>query len=1062
MPSFNVLDAKQDIFRNTILEASAGTGKTFSIENLVVRLILEHDLSIERILIVTFTKAATRDLRVRIRKNITQVIEMIKGIETPFDYVNPHLDDAENMIRRLQRALLVFDNASIETIHGFCFKALRENLLEGDMPLTTQYEGDQPGKTIYLRIIRDYFRTGLRAEDISAAQLERVVGINISNLENKLLKYVDKSIEVASTKSFSESFKEFKEAFEKIDLNGEKLRLYHERHSSNYRKVKGIDKWVDRFSNCTGTEADFEFLILEGILLTKYYGKENEKKKMKPHPELELVALVQKHLVPIVEEARSVEMILARMIHSIQKMVNHYLKEEEMWRFDDLLKGMQESIHKPLFNQALRDKFDAVIVDEFQDTDPMQWDIFSSLYVTEDWKGHIYIVGDPKQSIYAFRSADIYTYLQAAEEIGEDACATLDVNYRSHPKLIDELNRFFDVDYLFPLPSSKGQLRYKPVQASVGHHAPLIEDGKGPLHCFAAQDDGKQFSYQRVLKDYFFPYIAQEIHRLRKEIPLSQIAVLVRKHAEGEKLAQYLRHQQIDTQLMQSMSLSESVAVKGVKEILAAAADPRNLFKARVALAGALLGWNDDQLRNLNPEEALLFFNELHSLPVIPFLQRVLEEAAKNLLNTKEGFKVYEDFVHLMELVANKQSQTPMNLDGLLEFLNEITLLEFENDESLKRQSHAEEEAVQILTLHVSKGLEFDVVFALGLTTPGYEPGLLVTNRDSNCIEAVISKEDPRYKRQCEEEDAEKMRLLYVALTRAKRRVYVPYVKGDKALSRKEGKGSCMELYAELNPRFLEEFSSEEIQKTHLEAIEHEETFVLTPPPQLIIPWQERFLYSFSSLVRNKQHIKEEFEPPHDFNCAVKDIHTLPAGAETGTFLHELLEKLPFHEEKIEEMVDNQLAHSIYKPWRDALLGMLRQIQSLPQLQGLDPKEVYREVEFLYPTKQGLLKGVIDLVFRRDGRYYLLDWKSNWLGPDGNSYSMDALESAMKLHEYELQASIYAEALRRYLGILEEKEFEECFGGIYYVFLRGLKSSSETAGVLHFFPKISPATTNTA
>lgn len=1065
MPSFNVLSAEQDVYRNTILEASAGTGKTFSIENLVVRLILEQDLSIERILIVTFTKAATRDLRVRVRKNITRVIEMLRGKSEPFEYVKKHLQSSENMVRRLQRALLIFDNASIETIHGFCFKSLRENIFEGDMPLTTQYEGDQPGKAIYLRIVRDYFRTGLRADDISPAQLERVAASGINKLEMKLLKYADKSIEVASTKPFSQSLSEFQEAFKQLNFQGEKLKLYHEANGRYYKKVvNDLDQWIERFASCTGNEADFEFLIREGIPLAQHYDKENLRKRPKPlpHPELDLLEPIQRILAPIVNEARSCDMIHARMVHSIQKMVNHYLKEEEMWRFDDLLKAMQESIHKPLFNKALRDRFDAVIVDEFQDTDPMQWDIFSSLYVTDDWKGHIYIVGDPKQSIYAFRSADIYTYLQALEEIGEDACATLDVNYRSHPKLIEELNRFFDVDFLFPLPSSKGQLHYKPVQAKEGDHAPLIEDGKGPLHCFIAQDDGKQFSYQRVLKDYFFPYIAQEINTLRKEIPLSQIAVLVRRHAEAEKLALYLRQQKIDAQLMQSMCLSESVAVKGIKDILAAASDPRNLSKARVALAGALLGWNDDELANLVPEEALMLFSELHVLPVLSFLQRVLEEAAENLLTSPEGFKIYEDFIHLMELVVSKQSQAPMTLDGLTDFLNELTLLEFEKDESLKRQSHAEEEAVQILTLHVSKGLEFDVVFALGLTTPSNEPGLFVMDRDKNCIEAIIDREDPRYKRQCEEEDAEKMRLLYVALTRAKRRVYVPYVAGEKAVTKKAGEASCMELYARLNPRFAEDFSSERVNKIVPEPSAKQENFSLIPPPQLVIPWQERYLYSFSSLVRNRRHVQEEFDPPHDFACAEKNIHTLPAGAETGTLLHELLEKLSFDDSNIEEMLDNHLQHSIYKPWRDVLLSMLLQIQKLPQLEGLDSKEIYREVEFLYPTDKGLLKGVIDLVFRKDGRYYLLDWKSNWLGPDNSHYGVEFLNAAMTLHEYELQASIYAEALRRYLGILDEREFEECFGGIYYVFLRGLDSASIDAGVLHFFPKVSPPTMNTA
>lgn len=1047
MKSFNVLDRSQNVCRNMVLEASAGTGKTFSIENLVVRLILENDVPIEKILIVTFTRPATRDLRVRVRRNIYNVIEMLKGNLDPFDYVESHLDNAESMIRRLQRALLMFDNAAIETIHGFCFRSLRENIFEGDMPLTVQYEGGQPGKRTYLKIIRDYFRTQIDERNFSPAQLERVSEKRINNLEKKLLKAIQKPFQYLPSKPFHELYAQFQTAFSKVPLDPENLLAYHEMHKSNYRSCTGIDEWMERFAQCKGTQSDFEFLIRDGFLLSEYYSKDNIKLKPKPHPELDLLNFVG-DLEAVVKEARSKEVIIAKMAHEIQEMAHRYLQDEEMWSFDDLLKAMYKSIENPDFSIALRQKYSAVIVDEFQDTDPLQWHIFSNVFVHADWNGNIYIVGDPKQAIYAFRSADIYTYLQAVKQIGEDACSSLDINYRSHPSLLEELNRFFAVDSVFPLPNNADQLSYKAVNANQRHKVEPIQDGKPHLHCFVAEDKEKRYSFGRVKKEQFFPYIAHEIHHLRAHVPLNEIAILVRKQTEAKELADFLRQFQIPSQLPPSDSLAESTAVHSLRNIIDAALDPRSLSKARVAMGTVLLGWTDEQLASLDPMEALKLFAELSQLTVISFFQRVIELSAQHLLKTEEGCAIYNDLLHLFELVVKEQPQRPMSLETLNEFINELAHLEFEDDESIKRPQSSQESAVQIMTLHASKGLEFDVVFALGLATATMKPEFLVPNRVSQCIEAVFDEDDPRYQLYCAESDAEKMRLLYVALTRAKKRVYIPYIKGEKAISKKLGTASCMQLYSTLNPGFLQDFSHEEIQVQLSNFTEEQEDYDLTSPPAITIPWRERFISSFTSIVKSKQHTQDFLDAPHDLSCETISIHTLPAGPETGTFLHELFERISFEDRNDAKVLEHHLMGSPFKPWQPAFADLIERVQSLPFLAGLNSSEMYREIEFLYPKEQGLLKGVIDLIFKRDGLYYILDWKSNWLGPDESYYTQEHLWAAMNQHEYVLQASLYTEALRRYLEIIEDRPFEECFGGIYYVFLRGI--GAEGNGVLHF------------
>ena len=353
----------------------------------------------------------------------------------------------------------------------------------------------------------------------------------------------------------------------------------------------------------------------------------------------------------------------------------------------------------------------------------------------------------------------------------------------------------------------------------------------------------------------------------------------------------------------------------------------------------------------------------------------------------------------------------------------------------------------------------------------------------------ALDRKSAEYLDFCEESDAEKMRQFYVALTRAKERLYIPLVIDSSKGAVEKGTASPMELYlAQLGQGKLSYFELYERvglnEKGSLERlVKSNDDLVITeidegvavhvkpldkvalklePPPHVEVPKSNKRVFSFTTLAS-----KAPLPPPPQLGL----MDPLPSGSEVGTELHALFEKIrwerlgkmtspediPFlldrddlklspvlegHEERVKEL--------LYNTFATPLLGT-----GSFSLKEVSPEKQWREMEFLYPLEgveeecapSGYLKGFIDLIFAHEGKFYIVDWKSNLL----DSYDETSLEEAMNQHKYHLQAKIYTEALERYLALIGEKSFAEVFGGVFYLFIRGMKRGKE--GIYHFFPK---------
>lgn len=966
MEKFDCLDLKCPLFGPHFLEASAGTGKTFSIEHIFTRLVLEG-LAPEEILAVTFTRAATRELKARIRLNLEAALGKIVSREHSWPYLEPHFGSNES-IRRLKDALATFEQAQVFTIHGFCYRMLKEFAFEAKL---SAFSNPEEGIKIpdSLRIATyDFLEHAVDSNLLCPEQISLLFK-EFESIEELVDALLDLK-EFPPSLSFSESLAKCKAALHSWNLEETKLFEDFQALQKNYKMtVKGNFK--AQIQALVYFE-HFPCLLKEKGSLFDFLSPQNKKVRTQEIHHLHYPGFfdwAEKNIAPMVKQK-----VFPLLQSAFRKVAEKILEQEDPFDPDEILLRMQKAIDIPTFKTRVRQKYTAAIIDEFQDTDPTQWDIFQKLFFDPPLKA-FYLVGDPKQSIYRFRKADIYTYLQARDFLGKEHAYLLDTNYRSSKSMVSALNALFERSFLH-LPKLKETLPYRPVKAGSKVEG-NFGDELGAIHFIEAQADSP-------FEEAFLPYTAGEIERLG----LKSCAILVKDRYQALKALQFLKKRGIAAAIKSQKTLGETDSFRAVQELFNAVLSPYDSNAAAIVMAGPLR----------KPD---LYFPELKTLL-----------AEKGLVPFAKEFSLSGEALQIFELLFAWEKENGFSFEGLRRYLKELKNLKSEEGGRLRLEEGGE--AIQIMTIHVSKGLEFDVVFALGLAarTPGSEIP--------------------------EELDAEKMRQLYVAMTRAKKRLYVPI-----ALSSKEaptGAHSPIELFSQyFEGLFLEK----------IEALSQKESITLerlSPPiilkeplktttetrsekaPLKIPVFKPSILASFTTLAKPKK-----LEPKK-----IPDDSIMPLGKETGVIIHSLFEKL-FGSKKrilndpkaIDALVEEHLQFSPLENWQREIGQMVKKTLLMPfysdeekfSLSEIDHFLV--EVEFIFSTFPDFVKGFIDLVFFRNNKVYFIDWKTNWL----ENYEPESLKKEAILHDYPLQARLYAEAIRRH--------FKKEIGGSYYVFVRG-------------------------
>lgn len=980
MKRFDVLDPKTPLLGHHLLEASAGTGKTFAIEHITARLIQEQDFDLEDILIVTFTRAATRELKTRIHTTLK----------------------AQTPSFSLQRALALIDQAQIFTIHGFCHRMLTEYAFEAGLGFALLSEEEADYRVILKEHITDFFRTSLTKEAFSTSQIASLLNAHRQNkdtLINKILSLVEKEGEFPI-------YSPFIECFEKYNAKRKDC-TFHSKLAEEFNKIKDKNGAVKEpyqtqmilLEKPSLTFEEFEILT-QAPSFFSFITEENLSKKatLDPTP----LYLFRDTLIRILEETTSPLCTLVRIARTVRSSARKALEEKDILTPNDILKKMNDSLAHPSFKESVRHRYRAAIIDEFQDTDPIQWNIFKTLFI-DDPISALYLVGDPKQSIYSFRSADIYTYLSAEKAVSQKAY--LDTNYRSDPKLIQSLNTLFskNPDWL-SLPDAP--LPFHPVKHCTNRSDHPFPDSKDPIHFFiyeAEKKREKSWPSPEIEKTTFFPFIAGEILFLTKNgFPFSDFAILVKDRHQAARLKTYLESKNIPTNSKSSENLLLTPTFSFVRSLIEALIRPSEISIKRF-------------LSHFHSHHDLKVNQALLTETIAAFGRAQTLQAALRDLYTPTNLDAYGDYLKLSELLLDHQAQTQASLPELLEFLLSQT--------ELTRRPLSDPNSVTIMTIHMSKGLEFNIVFALGLINryTGREDfirhqkeWMLFQREHIKCQAAIQSQE------------AEKLRQLYVAFTRAKYRLYIPLLKDTSAAPIPLGQASPLELF---NPTPTQST----YLKPHILPPSALETPILHPPQNPVTTYTPQYLHSYTSLAQTTP------QPPLNIGT------DLPKGAATGILLHSLLETILRNPSiDIPSLLEKQLPpHFPYQ----TTLNILQYALHTPlaphtfTLFDIKPENLYPEVEFFYPSSSGFIKGFIDLIFLHQDRYYLLDWKTNLLP----SYDPTTLHQAMEHHDYHLQARLYSTALSRYLT---HTHTSHSIAGTYYIFLRGLPNS----GILFLSP----------
>lgn len=1025
MAGFDVLHRDLSLDHNYFLEASAGTGKTFAIEHLFLRLLIEkEEMSVDKILVVTFTKAATHELKRRIRATLEKTLLSLEEGKNLPDFLQAIIEKGDSPLyltkKKILRALSLFDEVKIFTIHGFCYSTLTEEL-EG------QKEETREETVSYLR---DFLRTELPTF-LTPSQLdkllrhyrndvEKLVSALISLLLRKapIHSGVDREaiqnslLEIANELKMQE---DFPKVLEDLSLFASLYKGMCSKDGSLKEEVFEELQWMENFQK----QDPFSYSFLAQMTQDKRLLRKKEPSYSYP----ELIKKIEQNLIPLLHKGLDSETLFAYVAEKACHHVEGVLESEKILVTEDILLVMEKKLSDPLFVASIQNAFKAVLIDEFQDTDRTQWRIFKKLFLNK-LDTSLFLIGDPKQSIYRFRGGDIYTYFQAKKEFGEAFHGELSCNFRSDPELVEALNSLFSLTTPFQtLPSTGEALDYSKVHADPNKTGFVWRDGKKALHFFEAEEE-----------EQIFNAMVEEIQYLHREyqFPYRECAVLVNDRYQAERFQKCAKKHSLHACSKKSRPLTESLAYPALMELLEGVLFYKNESSLMKALGGAIFSYSYDQLEEEKKKWVTSFSHlkeKLEGEGILPFFKELMEGCGlyEKLFQRPLGGELYFDLLQLCEILASTCSaDNVVGAERYLTLLKNLNALSSE-DESIQAHPFSLEEAVPILTIHGSKGLEFEIVLVPGVIAPQQEKKGLVFDPEKR----AFYLDESRREKEKEELQAEKMRTFYVAATRAKKRVYLPIIEGDRE--------SVMGIFAE-KTKLKEKlptlpFSlSKAVEKRVLSApLKEAPLKTLYPPSTILLSIPSLPISSFSRLATTS----------HSEKISTPSTPHLPLGAETGTLFHTILEKLPWTTLTKASLHDLQslilpfIEGSSYMPFLEALAAPIFDAFQAPlpveptfSLNRVDPAKVFREMEFLYfsDKRQCYLKGFIDLLFEFDKKLYLVDWKSNYL----ENYSRESIEGKMRVHDYFLQKEIYQEALKKYSSLFGHYEI----GGCFYIFLR--------------------------
>ncbi|MDR1890481.1 MAG: exodeoxyribonuclease V subunit beta [Zoogloeaceae bacterium] len=1178
-----ILDALTfPLYGSRLIEASAGTGKTYTIAALYLRLILQHGgenafrapLLPTQILVATFTNAAASELRARIRARLVEAAAVLRGEdEGGNDALLRELRDSipaeerQSGAKKLELAAEWMDEAVISTIHGWCQRMLREHAFDSLSLFNLTLQTDP--SELLAEVTRDYWRGQcypLQGEsldwvmqhwqtpDALCDKLKDLLAESGAAPEHSLKTLLDATLQqrAQALAALKAPWRAWVEAFQVLfdaaqaegKLNGSTWSV-----SSYNARLNRLRAWLDDPGGELSFSGDyFKRLTRAGI--------EGVCKKGVTLTLSDSVRQALQDMETLEQRLRALPDPTEAALRHAAAWVRHRCAGEKEKRaeigFDDMLIRLDDALQGEggeRLAQVIRQQFPVALIDEFQDTDPLQYRIFDRIYQVgaeqrDDERAYgLFMIGDPKQSIYSFRGADIHTYL-CARHATEGHHYSLKTNFRSSANMVAAVNRLF----------RQAEQRADKGAFGLGDELPFDEvNAQGRAETWTVEDQPQTAltvwhlqTEKPVGKGAYISAMAacaaEEIARLLNggqqhragftrdgqtdTLKPSDIAVLVRGWNEAKAIrAQLSRRGVQSVYLSDRDSVFDSQEARDLRLWLRAIAAPENDRALRAALASRTLNLDLAELETLTRDERqwearVLQFRDYRQCwqkqGVLPMLRRLLHAfnlPAKLMRRRDEGGeRALTNLLHLSELLQHAAA----GLDGeqaLIRSLDERLTGNKQGDEQILRLE-SDEALVRVVTIHSSKGLEYPLVFLPFICTfrplEGGKPFVL---HDNGQRRTVFHADDDTLQRADAERLGEDLRLLYVALTRARHACWL----GVAELNYKKGlKDSALGYLLDVPDtplaaalQTLRDAPGIEVRQvtepettTSCRPVDTAPTAPVwrTPQRRATENW---WIASYSALRQSEEkdapqrHVRHDDAAPESLSMqnasdddshapvihhpSPDNIHAFPRGSSPGTFLHGLLEMVAEdgfavdHEtlrEQIARRCKRRGLEKFIDPLADWLLALLQQPLPLDEQRTrkarLADLNCYQaEMEFCFETHHvdageldrrvrqyecpgrprpargtgnllnGMFKGFIDLTFEYDGRYYVADYKSNWLGADDAAYTPDALRDAMLEHRYDLQYTLYLLALHRQLALrLPDYDYDRHVGGALYLFLR--------------------------
>ena len=1177
-----------------LLEASAGTGKTFALAHIVLRLLTERQLKLRQLLVVTFTDAAAAELRNRISNRLAAALtafEAMEQLRTPttpdsilaewIERYSKNLEHRHRWIGYLLEALGSLDHADITTIHGFCHRTLCRQALSSGGSFKLVLEEDSQERIG--QIVHNYWQQQvlqLPSEDIEGLLNAK---LNISSLA-RVLHQLDQRPNLQPPESTDlegelepifrselrhrlRCFKELwhqdsQELEQKLRSHAASWRARGAKNISPFYVTQSRRKYCDEVDHWLASESDPGYgsvrrLETLGSFLHPGVFCRVARRCGEQSPSLP-VSRLQKAVANLWDGPA--ELAWRHAVHHCWKQLQKQRYQDGVMTFAELLLKLDLVRQKTSWLSSLRNRYRVALIDEFQDTDPVQWRLMQTIFA-ESSEHLLLMVGDPKQAIYRFRGGDLSTYFAAREQVHR--CDILVKNFRASTPLVEGLNAFM-------APGMRRSQLAIPEVTPQGDIRPIKYPGSHPLELILLDtkniEDRTLLPSCTTLSECIPGLVARRAVQLLendKHLTLQDLCVLVSTHRQAEEVRNALAHVGLPSRLTRQGDILASEAAAILQCFLNALACPNEVSCLRLLAISPLLEWSLEELKQADDNGKLSQLSEqmyrwrrlMPQIGLLGCLNGFLD--GRVFANFSRRNHLLSDVHQCAQLVQLAMYEQGLSTTAAMSWLQrQRRYPRYPAHHSRQPHSDIAEYAVSVVTIHHSKGLEYPVVFCpyLWQAPPAEHGPVWCQSKDANGNthltlalntdwgRGYLAKVDSEEQR-CKESE----RLAYVALTRAKQMVILFW---GHAVNQEKNPLVNWLFSGEDYGLLLKEQSSTHLQEI-LERRNVPISFLKASSLPLQLHWRPPLLHgkpalgpvperpldycwghgSYSAWVDKSRDLNGgnaglqdrdssrngwatsslqcDLYPSDGEDCwdTQGPLGEFPRGASAGECLHRILEHLSFgspsRTTNALDLIHRELARAGLKAeWAIAVQKGLDRILTTPlllsgnefkqSLADLSEGQLLRELKFNLPVahhgsplraadvaacfcqdpnhsfaveyanqvaslsfiSRGFLTGSIDLIIcDREGshnsRWWVLDWKSNWIGVRDSTgialacgprhYSRLAMEAQMLQHHYPLQAHLYLVALHRYLSWrLANYQPERNLGGYVYAFLRGM------------------------